>query len=154
MGKRGPHKELLSVLESRGSWRAKKRTKPKKFPERLPKCPDWFRGESRKKWSKLVKELSLRGMISQLDEAALARYCELYKAWVANSKYMEKVSRYVTYTTARGRTITDLHPRAKDSERIRSEMLKLEKELGLTPSSRENAQPESSDDDLDDLLNS
>jgi len=44
----------------------------------IPKKPEYLNDIASKEWDKTVEKLSDYGIISDLDEAALAMYCELY----------------------------------------------------------------------------
>jgi len=52
------------------------RTDEPKPPAAIPKCPKHLDKEAKKEWRRMVKELEPLGMLTRLDKAVLARYCQ------------------------------------------------------------------------------
>ena len=48
----------------------------------VPNCPAHLLPEARKEWKRITPELERYGLISKLDRAALALYCQAYARWV------------------------------------------------------------------------
>jgi phage terminase small subunit len=48
----------------------------------IPSCPKHIQGESRREWKRITKELSALGLLTRIDRAAIAAYCEAYGRWV------------------------------------------------------------------------
>lgn len=48
----------------------------------LPECPDHLDAEAKCEWSRIGAHLVRYGLVSQLDRAALAVYCQSYSRWV------------------------------------------------------------------------
>jgi phage terminase small subunit len=42
----------------------------------VPACPSWLTGEARAEWDRKVAELVPLGMLTAVDGAALAHYCQ------------------------------------------------------------------------------
>jgi len=52
------------------------RTDEPKPPAAIPKCPRHLDKEAKKEWRRMVKELEPLGILTRLDKAVLARYCQ------------------------------------------------------------------------------
>ena len=48
----------------------------------IPDCPPHLLPAARKEWKRITPELERYGLISQLDRAALALYCQAWARWV------------------------------------------------------------------------
>lgn len=48
----------------------------------IPGCPRHLLPEARKEWRRITPELERYGLISKLDRAALALYCQAWARWV------------------------------------------------------------------------
>lgn len=48
----------------------------------IPGCPRHLLPEARKEWKRITPELERYGLISNLDRAALALYCQAWARWV------------------------------------------------------------------------
>lgn len=49
----------------------------------LPRCPAWLAGEAKKEWRRLAAELHAANLLTTVDRAAMAAYCQLWARWVA-----------------------------------------------------------------------
>jgi P27 family predicted phage terminase small subunit len=56
----------------------------------IPSCPPHLNPVARKEWRRAIRELAALGLISNLDRAALAIYCEAYARWVFASDHIRK----------------------------------------------------------------
>jgi P27 family predicted phage terminase small subunit len=48
----------------------------------LPTCPAHLSPSAKAEWKRLAREMHRLGIVSQLDRAALAAYCQAYGRWV------------------------------------------------------------------------
>jgi phage terminase small subunit len=85
MGQRGPAPLPANVHRLRGN--------PSKLPAHalvdsvnpeieIPGCPKHLLPEARKEWKRITPKLQELGLVSQIDRAALALYCQAYARWV------------------------------------------------------------------------
>lgn len=51
-------------------------------PAKKPPCPRHLQGEARKEWNRMSKQLFALGLLTQIDRAALAAYCQAWADWV------------------------------------------------------------------------
>lgn len=97
MGKRGPAPTPTAKLKVTGSWRADARAKegepqPSSTP---PKCPAWLPKQAKLEWRKLAPELSRLGLLTLVDEGALAGYCAAYAALRKAQETIDKDGEYL-----------------------------------------------------------
>ena len=50
-------------------------------PTKMPICPDHLQGRAREEWRRISKQLHRIGLLTIIDGAALAGYCEAYGRW-------------------------------------------------------------------------
>lgn len=76
---RKPKPTHLKLLE--GSVARKNSGEPQ--PERsIPTCPQHLSPSAKTEWKRLARLLSRLGILTRLDRAALAAYCQAYGRWV------------------------------------------------------------------------
>lgn len=75
MGLRGPQRIPTAILEARGSRRVGERAGEPRLPVEKPSCPAFLKGEARKEWARVTRELVRMGVLAKCDRALLATYC-------------------------------------------------------------------------------
>ena len=65
----------------------KNEPKPKK---NAPKCPAWLDVEAKKEWRRVSKQLEVIGVLTEVDMAAFAGYCEAYSRWKDAEEFISK----------------------------------------------------------------
>ena len=133
MGRRGPPPKSphLKALEGNPGKRPLKgnNAKPRSV---APDCPDWLAVEAKAEWKRLAPELERLGLLTILDRAAFACYCQSYARWVQAQAVLREHG--TMYVTASGR----MHERPEVA--MAGSSLKLMRafavEFGLTPNSR------------------
>src|SRR5581483_7260694 len=93
MGRRGPPPTPTKILELRGSWRAKERPGEPQPPPGAPPMPEWLSEEARAEWQRMAPELEALGLLSVLDRAALAAYCQAYAELVEATALLNREGR-------------------------------------------------------------
>ena len=82
MAQRGrkPKPTAIKKLEGNPGKRGlnEKEPKPKK---KAPKCPAWLDEEAKKEWKRMCKQLEDLGILTEIDMAAFAGYCQAYSRW-------------------------------------------------------------------------
>ena len=56
----------------------------------LPTCPAHLSPTAKAEWKRLARELHRLGIVSQLDRAALAAYCQAYGRWVEAERMLKE----------------------------------------------------------------
>ncbi|WP_337531429.1 phage terminase small subunit P27 family, partial [Zhenhengia sp.] len=86
---RKPKPTSLKVLEGNPGKRALNDTEPK--PEKkAPKCPTWLNKEAKKEWKRIATELEALGILTEVDMAAFAGYCQAYARWKEAEEFIAK----------------------------------------------------------------
>lgn len=47
----------------------------------MPACPDWLMSEAKKEWERLAELMNQMGVLTEVDMAAFAAYCQSYARW-------------------------------------------------------------------------
>ena len=82
MAQRGrkPKPTALKVLEGNPGKRPLNLYEP--APEgKLPECPAWLEEEAKAEWERLAVPMHNLGLLTELDMAAFAVYCQAYARW-------------------------------------------------------------------------
>jgi P27 family predicted phage terminase small subunit len=133
VGARGPIPKptALKVLEGNPGRRPFNGAEPKPRPV-VPACPRWLDSEARREWRRVSGELERLGLLTIVDRAALAGYCQAYARWRQAEEVLSREG--TTYETPTG------HLRARPEVAIAQRCLGLVRafcsEFGLTPSAR------------------
>jgi P27 family predicted phage terminase small subunit len=90
-GKRGRPAEptALKVLMGNPGNRPINTDEPKPKPL-MPSKPKMLKGEALKEWKRITKKLCDLGLLTEVDGAALAAYCQCYKRWLEAEEFLEK----------------------------------------------------------------
>lgn len=102
------------------------------FSRVLPNCPTHLKGEARREWKRVVGELFDAGLLTSVDRAALAAYCQAWARWVEAEKQIRE-NGYV-FTTESG--YQQQVPWVGIANAALDNMRKFAVEFGMTPSSR------------------
>ncbi len=98
----------------------------------IPTCPSHLLGEARREWKRITVELYSAGLLTLVDRAALAGYCQAWARWVRAERELTK----------RGEVILGVHGTLKVSpwhtvaKNAKEEMRKFLVEFGMSPASR------------------
>ena len=82
MAQRGrkPKPTAVKMLEGNPGKRSLNTGEPK--PEKkAPRCPAWLEDEAKKEWKRMAKQLEHLGILTEIDMAAFAGYCQAYARW-------------------------------------------------------------------------
>jgi P27 family predicted phage terminase small subunit len=94
VGERGPAPTPTAVKKLRGN--PGKRALPKDEPQpamaTVADCPGWLKGPARLEWKRVAPELVKLSLLSVLDIAALASYCESHARWRAIERAIAKTT--------------------------------------------------------------
>ena len=133
MGKRGPRPTPSSLLEERGSWRAKERVKdgePQLAVCKQP-APEWLDDEARPYWDEISELLADIGVLTKADRWALALLCDQLVTYLAAREIVRQEG--MTIETVRGMV---KNPAEVQMQKAWAGIMKAAAEFGMTPSSR------------------
>jgi P27 family predicted phage terminase small subunit len=134
MGKRGPAPKPSALKLVQGTYRPDRAAANEPQPERVtPSCPTWLDAEAKREWRRIVPELETLGLLTRIDRAALAAYCQSYSEWWAMERAIREKGR--TQTNAMSGVVS-ARPEVGMRDRALTQMKAFLTEFGLTPSSR------------------
>lgn len=143
---RRPRPTRLKVIEGNPGKR-KARSEPKPAPVR-PSRPEWLSVEAKREWSRIIGELERLGLMTVVDRAALAGYCENWARAVAAETLLKKKG--TTFMTPNG--YPQQRPEVAIANRAWQQVRSFASEFGLTPAARSRLEvPEMDDEDDRDL---
>jgi len=89
MAGRPPKPTALKVLEGNRGKRPLPQNEPKPDPI-APKCPAWLHKDAKKEWKRIAPQLERLGLLTQVDMAALAGYCESWAQYKRSIEFIHK----------------------------------------------------------------
>lgn len=137
MGRRGPQPTPTATLKVRGSWLARERKGEVDPDPKRPRCPVWLPEIGKQAWARLSKQLHALGLLTSVDEDALARYCAAYALW-----------RETLASLADGKTVLPIRdengvvvsykdkPEVGRLIKLTEQLNRLGREFGLSPAAR------------------
>jgi P27 family predicted phage terminase small subunit len=149
---RKPTPSAIKALEGNPGKRALNEREPR--PEKkAPSCPKWLEPEAKKEWRRLAKKMEALGVLTEVDMAAFAGYCQAYARW---KQAEERITdRGLVIRTPSG------YPQQGPYISIAQQYLRLmhqfAEQFGLTPAARSriiagNGEGGGSRDEMEDLL--
>ena len=97
-----------------------------------PSCPACLGDEARKEWKRLAKELAGLGLLSRVDRAMLAAYCQAHALWL---EAVRSLNRYGTMVKSPNGSPMQSPYLAVANKQV-DIMVRIAAEFGMTPSSR------------------
>ena len=148
---RRPTPTAMKVLEGNPGKRKLNENEPK--PEKkAPPCPKWLEPEAKKEWRRLCKKMEMMGVLSEVDMAAFAGYCQAYARWKEAEEFITQHGTIVKTPSGYWQQV----PQVSIAQTYLKIMERFASEFGLTPSSRSRIVADSinhdSDDELEELL--
>lgn len=95
-------------------------------------CPRHLDRGARREWHRISGELYVAGLLTVVDRAMLAAYCQAYSRWFEAERQLAKTS--LVIETDKGNLMA--HPLVGIANRSMVLMLKFAIEFGMTPSAR------------------
>lgn len=136
----GPPRTPTEILKRRGSWLAPLREKQGEPvpPRGRPNCPKNLCLQAKRIWRKLIPLLDEMGVLSRVDERAIARYCQLTVAFYKASDFVNKVgiTHFLEDENGKPTGEVETYPQLDKMLSISDRLLKLEIQFGMTPSAR------------------
>lgn len=134
MGKRGPPKKptRLKILQGNPGKRALPDHEPQPNVNRLPEPPDHLSQSAQHVWRRLAPKLHRLGLLTEIDDDALALYCDASARWVRAKAEVDAHGDIVK--TLAGNPIQN--PYLAVANRAAEQMRKLISDFGMTPAAR------------------
>jgi P27 family predicted phage terminase small subunit len=101
-------------------------------PEGVPDCPEHLSDEARAEWHRLVDTLVSMGVITIVDRAVLAAYCQAYGRWVEAEEKLRETPLLIKTPSG----YVQQSPWLGIANRQMELMGRYMAEIGLTPASR------------------
>ena len=133
MAQRGrkPKPTALKMLEGNPGGRPLNTKEPK--PEKkAPRCPSWLEDEAKKEWKRMAKVLENMGLLTEMDMAAFAGYCQAYARWKEAEEFLTQHGSMVRTPNGYLQQV----PQVSIAQTNMKIMLKFCEQFGLTPSAR------------------
>ena len=127
-----PRPTALKLLHGERNKKRINLREPKPAPI-APGCPIHLDRISKAEWKRVAPELEQLGILSRIDRAALAAYCQTYARWVQAEKELQKEGS-LFIVTEKGYMLP--HPLTGVAHKALLAMHRFLTEFGMTPSSR------------------
>jgi P27 family predicted phage terminase small subunit len=133
MAQRGrkPKPTAVKELEGNPGKRPLNELEPKPH-RKAPKCPTWLDVEAKREWRRVAKQLEELGVLTEVDMAAFAGYCEAYARWKEAEEFISKHGTIVKTPSGYWQQV----PQVSIAQTYLKIMIKFCEQFGLTPSSR------------------
>lgn len=141
---RKPKPTALKVLEGNPGKRPLN-TKEPKPKSKAPKCPNWLETEAKKEWRRMSKQLELMGLLTEVDMAAFAGYCQAYARWKEAEEFITKHGTIIKTPSGYWQQV----PQVSIASNYLKIMGKFCEQFGLTPSARSRLVADKSGDEFD-----
>ncbi len=141
-----PTPTSLRVLMGNPGKRPLPKNEPKPPPV-SPRVPSFLTKDAKKEWKRIAPQLERLGLLTQMDMAALAGYCESYAQWKKAVEFMHKHGEVYPIKNEDG-TVKYLQqvPQVSIANKALHQIRVFCSEFGLTPSSRSRIQVPGADD--------
>ena len=100
--------------------------------KKAPRCPSWLEGEAKKEWKRMAGQMEKLGILTEIDMAAFAGYCQAYARWKEAEEY---ISVHGTVMQAPSGYCQQA-PQVSIAQTYLKIMNRFCEQFGLTPSSR------------------
>lgn len=137
---RPPKPTKLKLLQGNPGKRPISQNEPKPKPI-APKCPTWLDKEAKREWKRVAPELEKIGLLTLIDGATFAAYCQSWSLYVSAQKMINDYQKAhfkltVTYTNTFGASNEVPLPEIAIAEKALKQLKAFCTEFGLTPASR------------------
>ena len=100
--------------------------------KKAPACPKWLEPEAKKEWRRLAKQMEAIGILTEVDMAAFAGYCQAYARWKEAEEFLTQHGSMVRTPNGYLQQV----PQVSIAQTNMKIMLKFCEQFGLTPSAR------------------
>lgn len=132
MAGRKPVPTNLKLLRGNPGKRPLNENEPQPANEK-PRCPSHLSDPAKAEWKRMSDKLHKLGLLTEIDGAALAAYCQAYGRWVEAERNIKKYG-MVLRSPDKGWPVQS--PYLAIANKALEQMHKYLTEFGMTPSSR------------------
>ena len=149
MAQRGrkPKPTAIKLVEGNPGKRPLNTNEPKP-KSKAPSCPKWLEGEAKKEWRRLAKQMEQLGILTEVDRAAFAGYCQAYARWKEAEEFISKHGAIVKTPSGYWQQV----PQVSIAQQYLKQMSKFCEQFGLTPASRSRIVADSTQGDAGDEM--
>ena len=148
---RKPTPTALKVLEGNPGKRPLNTAEPQPL-KKAPSCPKWLEPEAKKEWRRLAKQMEQLGILTEVDMAAFAGYCQAYARWKEAEEFITQHGTIVRTPSGYWQQV----PQVSIAQTYLKVMNRFAEQFGLTPASRSriiaDAAAAGPADDMEELL--
>jgi len=106
-----------------------------------PKCPSWLMNDAKKEWKRVAPELEILGLLTHIDMASFAGYCQSFAKWKKAEEFIKKHgSTYKIPKRDKDGNVVSVYiaqfPEVAIANQCLNQVRAFCAEFGLTPSSR------------------
>ena len=128
---RKPKPTAIKELEGNPGHRALNCYEP--TPDRrAPRCPSWLEDEAKKEWKRMGAVLEQYGLLTDMDMAAFAGYCQAYARWKEAEEFITQHGTMVRTPNGYLQQV----PQVSIAQTNLKILLRFCEQFGLTPSAR------------------
>ena len=98
----------------------------------IPRCPEHLGPEAKREWRRLAPQLARMGLLTRIDRAALALFCQAWARWVEAEEALKRYG--VMVKSPNGFPMQS--PYLAVANKAMEQMRALLAEFGMSPSSR------------------
>jgi len=132
---RKPKPTNLKILNGNPGKRPLNESEPK--PKGAVKCPAWLHKDAKKEWKRIAPELEQLGLLTLVDMAAFAGYCESYAQWKEAIEFVHKHGTSYPVKDEEGRIkMIRPFPQVAQANQALANIRSFASEFGFTPSAR------------------
>src|SRR5262249_36188448 len=134
-----PTPSYLKLLRGNPGKRAIRPEPEPSVPPSLPSPPDFLSDEAREEWRRIGPELFRLKLLTVLDIAPLAAYCQSSSHWVTAERLLRQAAAEDPATrglTSEGTRGPVVNPLVRVAARAADDMLRYASEFGMTPVAR------------------
>lgn len=134
MGRAGPPPKPVELRALEGG--KENLDAPQPVHVRSPEPPFELTAEARAIWDEMSEKLERTGVLTEVDLFLIARYCTHRAEWIRLQAYCQEHGDFVKQISNRGHEYQSKRAEATRRDNLEAQILRIEKECGLTPASR------------------
>lgn len=144
---RKPKPTAVKMLEGNPGKRSLNSQEPKPA-KKAPRCPSWLEDEAKKEWKRMARQMEQLGVLTEIDMAAFAGYCQAYARWKEAEEYISENGTVMKAPSGYCQQV----PQVSIAQTYLKIMNRFCEQFGLTPSSRSRIVAENGEDKESDAM--